>query len=812
MGTRLSPAHFSHAYLAFSGLLIGIYFVAPSPLAKAIIYDSLVASGGLAVIAGTRIFRPAHSGAWYLIGASALLKAAGDVTWDVYEQVLKQQVPLPSWADVFYLASYPLLLIGLGLLVRTTLKRGFDGLLDGVIVALVVLVLFTEQILGLALESQTSLALLVASSYVLFDLALIGLVAQFFLSGLRTPSAWLMLASLIAVLMGDVVFAALGERYKVSGWVDATWQLGSVLLGAAALHPSMTTLSKQLSTLSPRLTRRSLAFALLALAALPAGVLTSPDQFGTTEFIQVAARLLLLVSVGVRLIRLVSMNESSEARLNLIIASSADAIVYGKLDGTVEETNPAAEQLFGWKRSEGLGGCLNAALAQTRKLEGEPEEQRTAEVVMKGHRPDGSRYLAAAKITFAGRDLGGGWVMVARDSTTHLVNAAAAQALSEDLDLERAFSALTLELGRVIGLQSLLVVLLDPDGRCTPAYLSDPTLWPERAEVRLSPAKSGGLEVQDFVLSSGSQPEFIKQLDLGPCVILPISYMPGELIALVILKFGGSELVPATVQLARSLQATVERSVRNMISFRRQKDRNLELEELDKLKFDFLRMIGHDLRAPLAAIRVGVEVLVDQGNSISDERRRRLSTSLIYGANALERLVADAVDASQMVDSRFPCQLSLLSDPADALQRACERFCDEHPRVNWSFSTLPPVMADEARLQQVMVNLISNALKYSADDMPVSVKGWSTGTHVQVRVDDRGPGIPKDQLHLLFQRFSRLQTDNANQPDGTGIGLYIARGIVESHGGKLWVESILGEGSCFFFSLPVALEAGPKTA
>ena len=115
---------------------------------------------------------------------------------------------------------------------------------------------------------------------------------------------------------------------------------------------------------------------------------------------------------------------------------------------------------------------------------------------------------------------------------------------------------------------------------------------------------------------------------------------------------------------------------------------------------------------------------------------------------------------------------------------------------------LPLVSADYNRLERVFTNLLSNALKYSDTDTPVVVRALQVGEMVEIAITDQGKGIPPDDLPHLFERFYRAQ--GARKADGIGLGLYIAKALVEAHGGRIWVESEEGKGSTFSFTLPVA--------
>src|SRR5207247_9079641 len=116
----------------------------------------------------------------------------------------------------------------------------------------------------------------------------------------------------------------------------------------------------------------------------------------------------------------------------------------------------------------------------------------------------------------------------------------------------------------------------------------------------------------------------------------------------------------------------------------------------------------------------------------------------------------------------------------------------------------PGVRADRSKLEEVLINLIDNAIKYSSEETPVRVTAHAAGTEVRIEIEDRGFGIAPEDAAQLFQKFHRVTTPATRDIGGTGLGLYIVKGLVEAHGGRVWVESIPGAGSTFAFTMPRA--------
>ncbi|MGH9156045.1 MAG: PAS domain S-box protein, partial [Acidimicrobiales bacterium] len=755
--TRIWPLR-ACLYTAAGALAVGAYFTFDSPLARAAVYDGLVASGAVAVVAGGRAHRPKAVRAWFLLAISLALLALGDVTWDVYELGLARPVPLPSFADAFYLPSYLFLVGGVVLLVRHRSGRDLDASLDGTMAALAVLILVVEPVMGARGVGTGAAGAAVAAAYVLADVAVLGAFAQLLSQRAASPALGLLSAGLLFLLIGDLAFAWLGAAYETSSWVDVTWMGHAVWIGAAALHPSMVTLSEPVSDPPPGLTRRRLAVVCAALLALPVDVLVNGELDGVAGVLRLGARVGLIVVVAARLLRLAANNERSEARLTSILANSGDAIVYGGAGGRIEELNPAAEAMFGWARQEMAGRSAGSPEGVAGELVGPDvvDQLRTravVDVVVPVVRADGSRLLASARVTAVpdGPGPATGWVAVARDSTASLL----AQSVVEAID-RRDPQAFLGHLGQsirdFIPFDSMGLYEIDGPG----SYRRVVAIGPPAGE---GPAGGPlGADVLGWLAGPASlrvvgEPEssplsaIARSLGAGSCLVIPVIDAEQALQALVVLGFHGSGPPPApVVELAQTIRPAIDRSVRTMMAFRRQGEAAHRLQEIDRLKADFLCMVAHDLRAPVAAIKAGAEALFDPDARLGAQRRQRLSATLLDGARDLERLVADVIESARTETGAFPCQLRLLEDPAQLIRSAAATLACESDRVDCHVPRIPAVLADHDRLRQVLINLMSNGLKFSPVDRRVEVRAWAEDSHIRVAVADRGIGIAADQM------------------------------------------------------------------
>ena len=234
------------------------------------------------------------------------------------------------------------------------------------------------------------------------------------------------------------------------------------------------------------------------------------------------------------------------------------------------------------------------------------------------------------------------------------------------------------------------------------------------------------------------------------------------------------------------------------------RDRSAE-ERAEAAKRDYVALIAHDLRTPLTAVHGQAEVLQRRskrsGNSDSGEARSL--EAIVANTRRMEAMIQDLIESSQLESGalllrRTPIDLSRLAAEVVAQLASAE----ERERIRvLAPKSGPLVSADVARIERVLMNLLQNALKYSPAGASVELTVRLAAGEAVVDVIDHGAGIPVDELPRLFQRFSRVGRAEAG-PGGFGLGLYIARLIVEAHGGRVWAESAVGTGSRFGFALP----------
>jgi len=231
-----------------------------------------------------------------------------------------------------------------------------------------------------------------------------------------------------------------------------------------------------------------------------------------------------------------------------------------------------------------------------------------------------------------------------------------------------------------------------------------------------------------------------------------------------------------------------------------------KLHELDRLKADFFASMSHELRTPLTSIKEGTGLLLDGVGGETSEKQRKLLSILAEESNRLISVVNSLLDLSKLeagmmaydfevtpIDSLIKRAVAEMTPLLEAKQIRLESAVD---------SSLPQVRLDPERILQVLRNLLGNAVKFTPKGGRVNVVAKPVNGKLEVSVKDSGPGIPADSLVSIFEKFHQGSRLGPHSLQGTGLGLAIAKSIITAHGGKIWAESELGQGSTFIFVLP----------
>ena len=281
---------------------------------------------------------------------------------------------------------------------------------------------------------------------------------------------------------------------------------------------------------------------------------------------------------------------------------------------------------------------------------------------------------------------------------------------------------------------------------------------------------------------------------------LPIGGSSGLKGALIFVRFGGPVYTEAHIRVARIaadlLFLMFERAAwRNTHAELRELKRQMQLQE------DFVSTISHELRTPLGFIKGYSTSLLREDTKWDAATQREFLTIIDEEADRLSLLIENVLESARLQSKTLPLRFQPLRLDA-VLRDVAMRIRSHHKdlEVSMELGSAPSIQGDGVRIAQVFENLFNNAIKY-APGSPIDVTLQQTGDHILISVTDRGPGIPADDLPLIFERFYRVR--NEKTITGSGLGLYICRQIIQAHRGKIWAESTPGKGITFFIELPI---------
>lgn len=242
-------------------------------------------------------------------------------------------------------------------------------------------------------------------------------------------------------------------------------------------------------------------------------------------------------------------------------------------------------------------------------------------------------------------------------------------------------------------------------------------------------------------------------------------------------------------------------------SQKRIKEQNINLKKLDELKSNFLNITSHELRTPMSSIKGYVQMMLKEIlGKITDEQKDALNV-ILRNTNRLDNLIKDILDVSRLESGTLKFIIEktdinkLINETIETMQSDANR--KEILIVSEIKNDLPELKIDNERITQVLINLISNAIKYSNEKTKIIVKASSDEKNITFEVKDFGREIPKDKQVKIFNTFYQVDSGMDRKFGGAGLGLAISRGIVIAHGGKIWVESEINNGTTFKFTIPI---------
>ena len=389
----------------------------------------------------------------------------------------------------------------------------------------------------------------------------------------------------------------------------------------------------------------------------------------------------------------------------------------------------------------------------------------------------------------------------------------AARALGSSLDLEQAFAAFIRELRGLIPFERTAIVLLE-DGRLRVLATAG-----EGAERVFPPGTVVSIEgsiVEDVVKGGQtiyrkdmSEPAYDEEeeflaLGLHSRVVAPILSGAATIGAISVVRNEPEAFRAGEIELLGLLGRLVGSAIQNIRAYEAERTTVEELRRLSALRADFVSLVSHELRSPMASVIGSARTLEQRWRELTAEQRESFLALIAHETSRLADLIGDVLDTSRIEAGTFSYSFvdvdlaRLVRDSA----AAAEHGQDEVAVEAVVREPLPVVRGDRDRLRQVLVNLIDNAVKYSPPGDTVRVEAENTDGRVVIEVRDQGPGISPEHQRLIFEKFGRANVAEHAKP-GTGLGLFIARSIAEAHGGALEVRSAHGRGATFTLTLPV---------
>jgi PAS domain S-box-containing protein len=607
---------------------------------------------------------------------------------------------------------------------------------------------------------------------------------------------------------------------------------------------------------------RQLSFSLrlaIGLLLVPLAIavydLVGPNR-GTAPWLRVPVLLVALAAVGVALRRhrllqrrldeahrLEEERHASEAMLASVLGIAADAVITIDEGQRIIHFNRGAEEIFGWTSAEAMGNSLNVLLPErVRAAHGDFVRQfaHGAETSRRmGHRRevaglrhDGSEFPAEASISKltlpGGRNV---FTAVVRDISERR----RAQANEQFLAESGARLAASLEFAGVLQLIADAAVPMLADA-CIIDVAEGTEVFHRAASGPAAAGAALSTLVNEHRLSWDSPsavidvmrrgtPEIVPQADddwleaheersaalaawraLGARSLLIVPLVVGRGTAAV-RTLGALTLIAATPDrnfdadasaLAEKYAVRAALAIENARLYR-------EAQLATRARDDVLGVVSHDLRNPISAIAMCVSAL-REGEATSQEDRAELLTTIAQSADWMNRLIQDLLDVASLEAGRLSLDRRP-QHPDAAIASAVRMFEVEAAQRGIELDTdvpedLPAVLADGTRVVQVLGNLLRNAFQFSARGGRITVRAATGAQEMVFSVRDSGPGIPAAEQAVVFDRFWRSPASSGKR--GAGLGLSIAKGIVEAHGGRIWVESTPGQGATFSFSLPIA--------
>jgi signal transduction histidine kinase len=390
-----------------------------------------------------------------------------------------------------------------------------------------------------------------------------------------------------------------------------------------------------------------------------------------------------------------------------------------------------------------------------------------------------------------------------------------ARALASSLDLDEAFSTFIRELQGLVPFDRTAIVLAEGNianvvataGRGADTVLRPGTLRAIEHSLIADVLRGETIYREDMSESRYAEEVELLGLGLRSRVAAPLLAGSRSIGMISVVRSEPQSFSRDEIELLSLLGRFVATAVQNIRAYEAERRTVEELRRLSALRADFVSLVSHELRSPMATVIGSARTLQARWRELSPEQRESFLALIEDETSRLASLIGDVLDTSRIEAGTFTYTFDDVE--VDELVREVVSGIavgqDEVALRAQISEALPPVRGDAQRLRQVLANLVENAVKYSPSGESVDVLATASNGRVQVAVTDRGPGISAEDHGLIFEKFGRAKSGRG--VPGTGLGLFIARSIAEAHGGSLEVQSIPDHGATFTLTLPVRADA-----
>jgi signal transduction histidine kinase len=389
------------------------------------------------------------------------------------------------------------------------------------------------------------------------------------------------------------------------------------------------------------------------------------------------------------------------------------------------------------------------------------------------------------------------------------------RALASSLEQQEAFDRFLRELSGVFEFERLAIVLVEGDeavvmansGREADGLYPRGTARPVAGSVLEDVIRDAQTIVRGDMDTDPRYPEEkeLARVGLRSRVVAPLAPGGRLLGMLSVSRSEANAFSEDEADLITMLARQVGFAVQNMRSYAAERNAAEELRRLSALRADFVSLVAHELGTPMASVIGCANTLRQRWRELTPEQRESFLALIEQETGRLSSLIGDVLDTSQIDAGTFTYVFADV-DLGELVRETASMVELGHDEVKVATHIrdgLPAVRGDRERLRQLLLNLVTNAAKYTVAGDEIEVRAGADDGHVLVTVLDHGPGIPADQHRLIFEKFGRVNTGGRSKP-GAGLGLFIARSIAEAHGGSLDVQSEAGSGTAFTFRLPVS--------